>query len=90
MESHPFMTDIQTLRQRARTRIEAGAVTEGYAADREVAVKLLNEALAPELVCVLRYKRHFFMASGINARGRRNVPSVETVSPRAAAGAPRS
>src|SRR5438128_4984013 len=47
--------------------MEKGAVTEGYSADRETVVKLLNEALATELVCVLRYKRHYFMAAGINA-----------------------
>ena len=64
----PFLTDIKTLRERARQHIENGAVTEGYTADRETAVKILNEALATEIVCVLRYKRHFFMASGINAQ----------------------
>src|SRR5438128_3013601 len=47
--------------------MEKGAVTEGYSADRETVVKLLNEALATEIVCILRYKRHYFMASGINA-----------------------
>jgi len=51
----PFLTDIKTLRERARKHIENGAVTEGYTADRETVVKLLNEALATELVCVLRY-----------------------------------
>jgi bacterioferritin len=65
----PFLTDIQTLRERARKHIENGAVTEGYTADREIAVKILNEALATEIVCVLRYKRHYFMASGIHAEG---------------------
>lgn len=69
MAVKPFLTDIQTLRQRARKHIENGAVTEGYSADRETAVKILNEALATEIVCVLRYKRHYFMASGINAEG---------------------
>jgi bacterioferritin len=64
----PFLTDIVTLRQRARAHIEQGAITESYGADRETVVKLLNEALATELVCVLRYKRHYFMASGINAQ----------------------
>jgi bacterioferritin len=64
----PFLTDVRTLRQRARQHIEQGAVTPGYQADREVVIKLLNEALATELVCVLRYKRHYFMASGINAQ----------------------
>jgi bacterioferritin len=63
----PFLTDIQTLRERARKHIENGAVTAGYTADRETVVKLLNEALATEIVCVLRYKRHYFMAAGINA-----------------------
>src|SRR5437762_2199567 len=64
-----FITDIKTLRERARKHIENGAVTEGYKADRETVVKLLNEALATEIVCVLRYKRHYFMASGIHAEG---------------------
>jgi bacterioferritin len=67
MKSQSFLTDIQTLRRRAREHIERGAVTPGYAADRETVIKLLNEALATELVCVLRYKRHHFMAAGINA-----------------------
>ena len=55
------------MRKRARQHIENGAVTEGYRADRETVVKLLNEALATEIVCVLRYKRHYFMATGIHA-----------------------
>jgi bacterioferritin len=63
----PFLTDIKTLRERARKHIENGAVTEGYSGDVKVAVEILNEALATEIVCVLRYKRHYFMASGINA-----------------------
>lgn len=61
------LTDIQTLRKRARQHIEEGAVTSGYAADREAVLKMLNEALATEIVCVLRYKRHYFMADGIHA-----------------------
>lgn len=61
------LSDIETLRKRARKHIEEGAVTTGYAADRESVLKLLNEALATELVCVLRYKRHYFMAKGIHA-----------------------
>ena len=69
MADKPFLTDIKTLRERARKHIENGAVTEGYSADRDTVVKLLNEALATEIVCVLRYKRHYFMASGINAEG---------------------
>ena len=67
MADKPFLTDIKTLRERARQHIENGAVTEGYTADRETVVKLLNEALATEIVCVLRYKRHHYMASGIHA-----------------------
>jgi len=63
----PFLTDIQTLRKRARQHIEQGAVTPGYRADRETVVKILNEALATEIVCILRYRRHHFMATGINA-----------------------
>jgi bacterioferritin len=63
----PPLSDIKTLRERARQHIEKGAVTSGYAADREDVVKMLNEALATELVCVLRYKRHYFMAAGIHA-----------------------
>lgn len=61
------LSDIPSLRRRARNNIEKGAVTEGYAADRETVIKLLNEALATELVCVLRYKRHYFMANGIHS-----------------------
>ena len=68
MADQPFVTDIQTLRARARQHIERGAVTPGYRANRETVIKLLNEALATEIVCVLRYKRHFFMATGINAQ----------------------
>ena len=67
MADKPFLTDIKTLRERARKHIEKGAVTEGYSADRETVIKVLNEALATEIVCVLRYRRHYFMASGINA-----------------------
>src|SRR5467141_3418136 len=69
MTDKPFLTDVQELRRRARQHIEEGAVTDGYRADRETVIKLLNEALATEIVCVLRYKRHYFMASGINAEG---------------------
>ena len=69
MADKPFLTDIKTLRARARAHIENGAITEGYSADRGTVIKVLNEALATELVCVLRYKRHYFMASGINAEG---------------------
>jgi bacterioferritin len=68
MNEERFITDIQTIRDRARHHIEHGAVTEGYKANRKTVIKLLNEALATELVCVLRYKRHYFMATGINAQ----------------------
>ena len=61
------MTDVATLRARARRHIEEGAVTPGYTADRAEVVKLLNEALATEIVCTLRYRRHYFMARGIHA-----------------------
>jgi bacterioferritin len=67
MNEKPFLTDVKTLRARARKHIEQGAVTEGYRADRATVIRLLNEALATEIVCVLRYRRHHFMASGINA-----------------------
>jgi len=66
--ANEFLTDIQTLRKRARQHIENGAVTEGYTADRETVIRLLNEALATEIVCVLRYKRHYYMATGIHAQ----------------------
>ncbi|MEA2327295.1 MAG: bacterioferritin [Thermoanaerobaculia bacterium] len=67
MTEKPFLTDVQELRRRARQHIEEGAVTDAYRADRETVIKLLNEALATEIVCVLRYKRHYFMAQGIHA-----------------------
>lgn len=63
----PFLTDVEELRRRARQHIESGAVTEGYRGNRDTVIKLLNEALATEIVCVLRYKRHYFMAQGIHA-----------------------
>jgi bacterioferritin len=64
-----FLSDIQTLRRRAREHIAQGAVTPGYHADRGVVLRLLNEALATEIICTLRYKRHYFMAKGIHAEG---------------------
>jgi bacterioferritin len=63
-----FLTDVNELRRRARVHMERGAVTEGYQADRKTVLALLNTALATELVCVLRYRRHYFMASGIHAQ----------------------
>jgi bacterioferritin len=62
-----FVADIEEIRRRARQHIENGAVTENYRGDRETVLQLLNEALATELVCVLRYKRHYYMASGLNS-----------------------
>ena len=62
----PFLSDIQEIRRRAREHVEKGAVTDAYKGDVQTAVKLLNEALATEIVCVLRYRRHHFMAAGIH------------------------
>ncbi|HDZ10078.1 hypothetical protein LCGC14_0060490 [marine sediment metagenome] len=73
MTDKPFLTDVKTLRERARKHIEDGAVTEGYRANRENVIKILNEALATEIVCTLRYKSHYFRADGINA----NVAAAE-------------
>jgi bacterioferritin len=68
MSEPTFLSDIQTIRNRARQHIEEGAVTSSYGADRETVLKLLNEALATEIVCTLRYRRHYFMATGINSQ----------------------
>lgn len=68
MSTRVALTDVKTLRSHARKHIEEGAVTAGYSADRTVVLKLLNEALATELVCVLRYRRHHFMARGIHSK----------------------
>ena len=67
-KTKPFVSDIENIRKRARQDIDKGAMTAGYAADRSTVVKLLNQALATELVCVLRYKFHYYMASGINSQ----------------------
>ncbi|HEX3580991.1 MAG TPA: ferritin-like domain-containing protein [Thermoanaerobaculia bacterium] len=67
MSDKPFLSDVTELRRRARQHIEDGAVTDSYRGNRETVIKLLNEALATEIVCVLRYKRHYFMAQGIQA-----------------------
>jgi len=66
MSSH-FVSNLSEIRRRARQHVLEGAVTAGYQADREKVVALLNEALATELVCVLRYKQHYFLARGIQA-----------------------
>ncbi len=67
MASDTFVIDVKAIRDRARKHIEEGAVTESYQGDRETVIKLLNDALATEIVCVLRYKRHYYMAKGIHA-----------------------
>ena len=69
MDKTMDMTDVQALRKRARQHIDEGAVTAGYGADREMVLTLLNDALATEIVCVLRYRRHHFMARGIQSKG---------------------
>jgi bacterioferritin len=69
MQQKPHLTDVATLRDHARRDIDAGAVTAGYDVDRQAVLALLNEALATELVCMLRYRRHHFMARGIHASG---------------------
>ncbi len=64
-----FVSDIKKIQERARKQIEKGAVTQGYQGDAQQVCKVLNEALATELVCVLRYKAHYFAAKGINSEG---------------------
>jgi len=66
--STPDLTAVDTIRARARKHIEEGAVTEGYAGDVKAAIKVLNEALATEIVCVLRYRNHHFVAKGIHSQ----------------------
>lgn len=67
MENAP-LTDVQTIRSRARQHIDDGAVTSTYRADRNVVLRMLNDALATELVCVMRYRRHYFMAKGLESK----------------------
>jgi bacterioferritin len=71
-EKGTFVSDIEAIRRRARQHIENGAVTDAYRGDRDTVIKVLNEALATELVCVLRYKRHHYAASGIHAQAVAN------------------
>jgi bacterioferritin len=66
--ARPFQTDVTTLRERARDHIRQGAVTPGYSADRDAVLAMLDTALATEIVCVLRYRRHHFMAQGIHGK----------------------
>jgi bacterioferritin len=67
-----FVADLKTIKERARRHMEQGAVTENYRADREAVLKVLNDVLATEIVCVLRYKRHYFMAVGLNSEGAKS------------------
>ncbi|HEY0840899.1 MAG TPA: ferritin-like domain-containing protein [Vulgatibacter sp.] len=67
----PFLTDIQTIRKRARDKMHCGPIMPSYEGDLQLTLKLLNEALATELVCTLRYRHHFIAAQGINSEGAR-------------------
>jgi len=67
-DRNSFLSDITEIRRRARQHIEDGAVTDAYQGDRKVVLRVLNEALATEIVCVLRYKRHHYMAKGIHSQ----------------------
>ena len=69
MSTKTGISDVKAIRERARRNLEQGAVTEQYGLDRDRAVTFLNEALATEIVCGLRYRRHHFMANGIEAEG---------------------
>src|SRR6187399_1137150 len=71
MAKKPFLSDVKAIRKRAREHLDQGAVTAGYKADRQTVIRVLNEALATEIVCVLRYKRHYYMATGINSESVR-------------------
>jgi bacterioferritin len=66
---NPFVTDIEEIRRRAMEKIDDGAVTASYRADRDRVVEVLNEVLATETVCTLRYKSHYFMAKGVHSAG---------------------
>jgi len=67
MPKSQFVSDIAAIRERARKHIQDGPITDSYTANRESVLKVLNDALATELICVLRYKFHYFMAEGINS-----------------------
>jgi len=68
MKTIDLKIDVKTLRKNARQHVDAGAVTSGYSADRSAVLKLLNDSLATEIICVLRYRRHHFMAKGIHSK----------------------
>ena len=65
--NNPFLSDIEELRRRARQDMDRGAITASYALDLQQAIDILNKVLASELVCVLRYKRHYYMSQGLHA-----------------------
>jgi len=67
-----FTADVEEIRNRARRKIEEGAVTQAYKGDVEKTTEILNEALATEIVCVLRYMHHYFMATGVHAMSVRD------------------
>src|SRR5438270_442629 len=64
-----FKADIEEIRRRAMEKMDDGAVTASYHADRERVIEVLNEVLAAETVCTLRYRNHYFMARGIHSSG---------------------
>jgi bacterioferritin len=63
-----FKSDLNAIRKRAREKMMDGPVTGAYRADREQVIKVLNEVLATEIVCTLRYKNHYYMAQGIHSQ----------------------
>jgi bacterioferritin len=65
--SKPFLSDIEELRRRAMQDMQQGAVTSAYELDLDQAIRILNQVLASEIVCVMRYKKHYYMAKGIHA-----------------------
>lgn len=67
-ETKTFLSDIEELRRRAREHMMDGAVTSTYEGDVQTSIRILNEALATEIVCTLRYKNHYYTAHGINSK----------------------
>src|SRR6202167_6654989 len=67
-----FVTDVEDIRRRAAEKIEEGAVTDTYEGDVKQTISILNDALATEIVCVLRYMHHYFMATGVHAMAVRD------------------
>ncbi len=72
MPKSSFLSDIQKIRDRARKHMERGAITDGYKGDPKQVITILNEALATEIVCTLRYKNHYFLANGIHSESVAN------------------